>query len=238
MWLKSLWRCIGATLLLMLVYSGDGTASLFCGKHCQNGLTSVNGCRGVLIGPQVVATAAHCLHASNSVVFDLALVSPTSRCRRLEESGLGLCSIEGAIQIKQKHVIIGDFVEEKLKAQSLGDADRVRVGAELTFIDRAQRRQTVVVDSLDEEGAEIAVCGPIGVEEGDSGGPVFWRQGITWRLVGVIAHAHGSCHDGSSKSIFASVVTESAQSELESWQAGHLPARQICGLTPSAKGCR
>lgn len=177
-----------------------------------NGAVSGGSCTGTLIGPNQIATAAHCLSDGARLVS----IGYGSRVQRLQGIGSIRWKVHeryvGAQEQLTFDLAVITFdgnLPTSLKPTPVGIASDVVAGREVIFagygltatnnlrIDEQLRRVTSSIDQIDTLNGEILDKEDgLGTCQGDSGGPMYVESPSGLRVIGATSRGQMSCEAG------------------------------------------
>ncbi len=216
-------------------------------------------CTATLVGPRTLLTAAHCVGdtARISIDFDKGKTSFKGTCRRTPRwsiaepsNDLALCLMDAPVKhtglsyermsldpapiTTGRQLLAGGYGCQDLNRQKLEDPPVFRTGS--VYVDRVPTPGDTwpnwIFTSAATDASKAFIC------PGDSGGAVYWVRADQSRLIVAVASAVQSdpARTDYKVSYLAALSTTDAFAFIDGWwkQAGH----EICGLSPSADGCR
>lgn len=205
------------------------------GQWCDIAILNT-ACTGIVIGPQVVLTAGHCVGASGRIAVDGTsgvCEEPSGSLNCPDGPDVAVCGMDRPITRNACSVRgqggwarIGEPVV--LLARGLRDSG-------VPFDNRLRRGGARVKSAPDERFGCMTVEGEVGACSGDSGGGAFLEPGRGRpALAGVISTA--PCVLGREISL-VDVTSPAILAFIQRW-AGSDPERRICGMHPGVSGCR
>lgn len=208
-------------------------------------------CTSSLVGAKVVLTAAHCVADRGQINFEVVGQAYTGVCRRhpAYEAVPRKLSADYALCLVGRPVAGTRFESVLTKPTSLTGNELLLTGFGCTNADgTGGNDETFRIGEADVKGGpyppddnHMRVEGDAVVCFGDSGGPAFLLSQTGRKMVSVNSLVENA--PNSKRSYLASTFTPDAVNFFRTWQADILRATpaadvKICGLDPTAGGCR
>jgi V8-like Glu-specific endopeptidase len=198
-------------------------------------------CTSTLVGPKVLFTAAHCVINERLVEINHAGATIRGECTPAPGYNVSHPSEDWALCLLDKPITDVKYERLNLDASLLKVGDRLRLtGFGCTKSDRSggndgvYREGNAPITMLpDARSNDIVTSGKVAVCFGDSGGPAFAVHRTKGDRVEVSVNSRG---DIRKLSHLASTSTPAAKKFLTEWSAAKKAS--ICGVPPSASGCR